>query len=1106
MVLSIVKAEETEDGVRVRVRVNNETKYLVKKFNNYFYVQDYDYFDNKHLISLYCSAVEEIYDHNDNIFYKLILKKNYYRNKLRSELEDNGVVTYEADITSDKRFFLEYEKSYHHDKLKYAFYDIETYDLLGFDKDNKGNIKASFPILSIAIKKFCKEKDGEEEYFYNEGLNEGFEEYKSLMKKMIDLEYEKEKINDFLMEAYKKNFYDEQKKYEEEEKLLNESLKKIKSLLKKYDDKVFQALVKGEKELLKKFYESVKKYDVISGWNSNGFDDIFIRERGKLHNIDFDNLMFVMLDYYLMYKGNNFDPVKSFKLNDIAYKELKKLINDDSNELKNISEVTKLDWRKTTKARKYFHLFLLYPSVHKEYNLQDVRILDMLEKELNFFKLHAMQTDLTKCNLNDTLYNSRMCDNDLLKSFKKKNIFLVSKPTQEEKELRELDKNSGGYTFCFLPGLHENVMCYDFKAHYLNVIRSFNISSENFLREEKPDLKKVFNNEEIKYISWCEEIAKEHLGSDGKIKPSYDKVVEKKAVEMGVKNMEDLMWFFIKNYDQKIIINEQETYTPSEINKNTFGWKVQPHRVFSKSERGVLPKILDNVSEERDSLKKEMKKYAKDSLKYRDYNIKQLAVKKIGNSHYGNFLYRGSRYYKQEVGNAITTTARYITKLCMLEIWDNGMKITHGDSVSGDSQIILENTSKNIEALWDSNNNKIIKRGDKEIKIWDEKKILTCNNELQNVFSKPTMIIRHKVNKNLYRIELFSGEKIDVTEDHSLIGLNKNNEFVEIKPCDVKKVLFNAKKNFVGKTKGFVEKKVFKITKLRSQSVYVYDLSVPKYEKFYANGFLVHNTDSSYCVGDKTIAEMDAMFKNMLDDKLSVFNLIGVGGKKHSVQFDFEKRYKFIIPIKKKRYYYMTDEGFIGGKGGSQTRSDVLKMGKDLQMELLKDIFNGVFDKFKWHDKLLFIKNKVYDGLLEEEHLIKVQGLAKDISEYGKPIIDKKTGFQKKTKGGKLCFANIPAHVKMAQEMVANGELVSVGDKIPFIVLKNKPIVPISVKQYRLTKKYDKAYYHEAIVKPVLEILLTVYPDLVYSFFKDCWFFSESQLDKLRNELLSGDD
>ena len=111
-----------------------------------------------------------------------------------------------------------------------------------------------------------------------------------------------------------------------------------------------------------------------------------------------------------------------------------------------------------------------------------------------------------------------------------------------------------------------------------------------------------------------------------------------------------------------------------------------------------------------------------------------------------------------------------------------GTEVVYGDSVTGDTPILLKNINNNIEIktievlgdIWNSYEN---------FKPWDK----SLNNKEQsysnyrvwcnNKWSKIKRVIRHKTNKKIYRINTHCGV-VDVTEDHSLL----NKEGVIIKP------------------------------------------------------------------------------------------------------------------------------------------------------------------------------------------------------------------------------------------------------------------------------------------------------------------------------------
>lgn len=104
-------------------------------------------------------------------------------------------------------------------------------------------------------------------------------------------------------------------------------------------------------------------------------------------------------------------------------------------------------------------------------------------------------------------------------------------------------------------------------------------------------------------------------------------------------------------------------------------------------------------------------------------------------------------------------------------------------------------------------------------------------------------IMRHKCGKRMFRIECGSSYVI-VTEDHSLMILDDG--LVERSPLDVA-----IGDTMVMHKNGAGPVKITNIIDEGETSGYVYDLTVEKFNTFFANDLLVHNTDSTYVRLDK---------------------------------------------------------------------------------------------------------------------------------------------------------------------------------------------------------------------------------------------------------------
>jgi DNA polymerase, archaea type len=83
---------------------------------------------------------------------------------------------------------------------------------------------------------------------------------------------------------------------------------------------------------------------------------------------------------------------------------------------------------------------------------------------------------------------------------------------------------------------------------------------------------------------------------------------------------------------------------------------------FKKSFKGIIPIMLENLLIKRDSLKKQLKNYDKDSLEYKKLDNMQQIVKVILNGTFGCVGSNYSRYYSIDMAESITGSSQYIIK------------------------------------------------------------------------------------------------------------------------------------------------------------------------------------------------------------------------------------------------------------------------------------------------------------------------------------------------------------------------------------------------------------------------------------------------------------
>jgi DNA polymerase elongation subunit (family B) len=128
----------------------------------------------------------------------------------------------------------------------------------------------------------------------------------------------------------------------------------------------------------------------------------------------------------------------------------------------------------------------------------------------------------------------------------------------------------------------------------------------------------------------------------------------------------------------------------------------------------------------------------------------------------------------------------------------------------------------------------------------------------------------------------------------------------------------------------------------------VYDFCVDPTQCFYANNFLVHNTDSvgiKLKLGDDPVKKGPELAK-YLDSTFGEF-VAQYGLKKHSLHIEFDKVYDKLLLLKKKNYIghitnakgKPTDKMIYAGVGSRRT--DVSKLSKKIEQDVVKALFAG---------------------------------------------------------------------------------------------------------------------------------------------------------------------
>ena len=259
-----------------------------------------------------------------------------------------------------------------------------------------------------------------------------------------------------------------------------------------------------------------------------------------------------------------------------------------------------------------------------------------------------------------------------------------------------------------------------------------------------------------------------------------------------------------------------ENYLGEKHSKDIIGWTVR-HNELNKDNTmfGLYPTILRDLFKQRAEMKKELaiykdkkehiEKYERDyidNLEYKEClfklkycDTKQKALKVFMNTFYGEMGNKNSPLFQLPLAGGVTSAGQYNLLLIKKYVEDLGHKVYYGDSVIGETPILIRYKKKHIELMyikdlcWENSTNKI---GESYSKYYiyesNGKEYIRPNLFLkhdievytEDGWTKIKKVIRHKTNKKLYRITTINSI-IVVTEDHSL--LNDKKEKIKPEEC-----------------------------------------------------------------------------------------------------------------------------------------------------------------------------------------------------------------------------------------------------------------------------------------------------------------------------------
>jgi DNA polymerase elongation subunit (family B) len=253
-----------------------------------------------------------------------------------------------------------------------------------------------------------------------------------------------------------------------------------------------------EKELLKKFLKLIYDIDVLSGWNSKGFDIPYIINRIKLLLGDsfakrlclwnmnpkekeynefgkirktYELMGRIHLDYLQLYKKHNGQELQSYKLDYVAEIE----VGDNKTPYEGtLDQLYKNDFKK----------FI-------DYNRQDTLLLYKIDKKKKFIELANQIAHYNGVLLPTTMGSVLLVEQAIIQEAHDKGLKVPDRKKQlEENEDIEITPAVGAYVANPKVGIHQQVGSIDINSLYPSVIRALNMGPETLfghIRPEKTD-------------------------------------------------------------------------------------------------------------------------------------------------------------------------------------------------------------------------------------------------------------------------------------------------------------------------------------------------------------------------------------------------------------------------------------------------------------------------------------------------------------------------------------------------------------------------------------------------------------------------------------------
>jgi DNA polymerase elongation subunit (family B) len=455
-------------------------------------------------------------------------------------------------------------------------------------------------------------------------------------------------------------------------------------------------LFRSEIEMFETFFDLIDDADVLTGWNSEGYDIPYMVNRvtrvmskndtrrfcllGQLpkprtyvrfgnEEQTYDLVGRIHMDYLQMYKKYNYESRHSYSLDAIGEYELGE--------------------RKTQYEGTLDQLYNRDFKTFVEYNRQDTMLVAKIHNKLKFLELANALAHENTVLLPTVMGSVAMIEMAIYNEAHERG-FVVPDKKRRDSSSGEQQQAAGAYVAVPKKGIHEYVGAVDINSLYPSAIRALNMAPETIIGQVRQTLTDQYMQEKGA-----------RLGVEKKRKKGS--VNEDEAVTGSIlwENLfGSLEYTAIMNQERGTMLTlDYENGHSKEMSAAEI-WKMifdshNPYMIsangtiFTYEREGIIPGLLSRWYSERKVLQKQAKEaYGTDMFEY--YDKRQLVRKILLNSAYGALLNEHCRFYDKRIGQSTTLSGRQIVKHMMSQINEtiegkyqhDGDSIVYGDTDS----------------------------------------------------------------------------------------------------------------------------------------------------------------------------------------------------------------------------------------------------------------------------------------------------------------------------------------------------------------------------------------------------------------------------------------